>query len=340
MPASSVGEILLRQIPAHLLHGIQRGEMKVYGSIIRSLVSGRITGHLQETSGFARLPELISGLPVDAASIGVDLIGHTASYVQGEQIKSALSVLNGLQVANLAVGTAAIGVSVAGFAVLAAKLRRLEGKIDAVAARFDHIARRMDALHRDRIAEDLTSLSTTFQLMDEAWDLPDPEPQWQEVARQAHSLANQFKRRASEALDHPELDPLTAEPFLEALALAAATRVSARLAAGDTSAAAKAAEQGASDLIDLGDRLRLAEIALGRVRTCDVEPGTVAWSHALKQIADEARPTIEVVRERESAASATILTLHELSRQQISGRAWLEAARNERDVPLFCLLPQ
>jgi hypothetical protein len=58
----------------------------------------------------------------------VDLAGHAASYVQNEQIKSAIGLVQNLQIANLVLGAAGIGVSVAGFAVLSAKIGRVESR--------------------------------------------------------------------------------------------------------------------------------------------------------------------------------------------------------------------
>jgi hypothetical protein len=44
--ASTTGAVLLREVPEHILAGVRLGDFKVYGSIIRSLRSGRIVGHL------------------------------------------------------------------------------------------------------------------------------------------------------------------------------------------------------------------------------------------------------------------------------------------------------
>ena len=47
--------VLLREIPPVLIKGVQTGEFAVHGSDIRSLATGRIVAHLQETSGLASL---------------------------------------------------------------------------------------------------------------------------------------------------------------------------------------------------------------------------------------------------------------------------------------------
>lgn len=332
------GEVLLRQVPPHLIDGIRVGEFKVFGSVVRSAGTGQIKAHLQETTGLARLAGQIAAAPLGIANIGVDVVGHTVSYVQNEQIKAAVAILQNLQLFDLALGAAGIGVSIAGFAALSARIGRVEEKIDGMATQLEGIARKVDALRADRIADDFSRLRTAVQQMDEGWRLVDPKAQWREVAREAHALANAFERRALEARDASQFDALAAEPLMEALSIACATRVSARLAAGDEVVARQAAEEGANALVKLGRGLCLSDIALARLRAKGTMPGSAQWGEALHQVSDEVRTGIEAVRSYEMLAATTVLNLIELDRQQISGRVWLEAARSEEESPLLCLL--
>jgi hypothetical protein len=102
--------------------------------------------------------------------------------------------------------------------------------------------------------------------MDEGWSLTDPAPQWRQVASQAHSLVNMFERRASELTADPA-DVAAAEPFLEALALAASLRVAARLASGDDAAGHAAANEGARALIGVSERVSLGASRLRQIRS-------------------------------------------------------------------------
>lgn len=330
--------LLLREIPELLAAGVNSGEYKVYGSIIRSVANGRIVGHLQETSGLANLAGKALSGGVPGLGIAVDLAGHTVSYVQNEQIKAALSVVQNLQIANLAVSAAGIGVSVAGFAVLAAKIGRVEAKVEALGDRLDAIARGVESLKRDRLAEDFTRLRTAAQMLDEAWLLSDPLPQWRQVGEEAIFLSNQFERRALELLDGNP-DPIAAEPFLEALAFASSARVQARLASGEDAVARKAAEEGALSLMRAGDRLRLGQAAVAGALEQPAPVGSQDWSEALDAKAAALRESVAAIRAREAAAVGSALTLEELDRQGIRGRAWLEKARAETEVPLLFLPP-
>jgi hypothetical protein len=328
---------VLRAIPAHLSAGVKAGEFRVYGSIIKSVLNGQIAGHLQETTGLADLAgkALTGGVP--GLGTAVDLAGHTASLVQNEQIKAAIGIVRNLQIADLALSAAGIGVSVAGFAVLAAKIGRVEAKVEAMGDRLDEIARGVEFLKRDRVAEDFARLRSILQQLDEAWLLTDPAPQWRHVSEAAILLANQFERRAHEVLgDMP--DPAAAEPFLEALAFASSARVQARLASGEDAVARRAAEEGASALMRAGDRLRVGQAAITAAHNASSAPGAQGWSAALDGAAAKLREHVAAVRAREIAAIGTALTLKELDSQGISGRAWLEEARAEQSSP-FIFLP-
>lgn len=103
-----LSDVLLRKVPEHLLNGVNSGQLKVYGSIIRSVANGQIRGFLQETSGLAKVGMAPASLPVQAAGVAIDVAGHTASFIQNEQIKAAVQIVQRLGIANIALTTAGI----------------------------------------------------------------------------------------------------------------------------------------------------------------------------------------------------------------------------------------
>ena len=335
-----LSDVLLRQVPDQLLSGVGSGQFKVYGSIIRSLADGRIVGHLQETSGFTRLALMPATLPLQAVGLGLDVVGHSLSFVQNEQIKAAVSVVHQLGIANLAVATAGIGISVAGFALLSAKIGQVEAKVDAMTDTLAAIARGVDTLRRDRIADDFSRLKTISQQMDDGWSLSDGHSQWRQVASEAHILANMFERRAAEFLAAPMTDSLAAEPFIEAVAMAGGTRVAARLATGDDAAARRAADETAHQLTELVSAIDPTEAVLTRVRAGKVQPGSREWGAALSSAAETVSSAMEALRDRQVSAATTTLTLEELHTRGIRGRDWIELARQEELSPFICLLPR
>lgn len=322
--------ILLRQIPDHLAAGVSSGDYKVYGSIIRSVSQGGIVGHLQETSALSSmLGKGVFGLP--------ELAGQAVSIVQNEQIKAAVSVVQSLQLANLAVGVATIGVSVAGTALLALQIRRVEAKVDELLPQLDALVRGVDSLRRERIAEDFTRLRTLADLLDECWLLAGAAAEWRAIARDAHFLADSFERRTRELFETMRSDRLAGEPFTEGFALASSLRITARLAAGDDEAARKAAESRVEILRALGTGVQLAPLVLQSMSTVSESAGTEQWRDQLDRQTDQLRPLVVAARHREISAAATNLTLDEIHRQGIAGRDWLDAARSEHENPLLFL---
>lgn len=323
----SLGNVLLREIPGDLLAGVAAGDFRVCGSIVQSVSSGRIVGHLQETSA---LTSLLSSGPLDP----LQLAAQTVAVVQNEQIKAAVAAVHSLQLANLALSGVAIGVSIAGTALLASRIARVEDKVDATIAGVAVLAQGVENLRRDRIAEDFTRLRTLADQVDEAWLPSASRGEWIEIAREAHFLSDSFDRRARELT--VESDRLAAEPFVEAFALASALRVTARLGAGQDDMALKAAAARTGALASLGEPLQLAPLVLaGMANRADA--GTPGWQEGLEARSAELKATVAGVRDRELAAAATVQTLEELQHQGITGRDWLEASHSEDRSPLLFL---
>jgi len=325
--SSWVTDTLLREVPAGLRAGVDAGDYRVFGSIIRSVKSGRIVGHLQETSA---LSSLLSAGPASLPQMALGAV----SVVQNEQIKAAISVVQSLQVANLALSGISIGVSIAGTALLAHRIGRVERKVDAVLPGLALIAQGIEGLRAERIAEDLTRLRTLANQVEEAWLPSATLSEWTAIARDSHFLADSFERRARDVVD--EVDPLRGEPFVDAYALASGLRITARLAAGQDDMAREAASARAHTLVALGDPLDLGRLMLKEMPDREIA-GTRPWQEQLDLRAEDLRATVRLVREREFAAVASAETLKELARQEISGRDWLDAAREERNSSVLFL---
>ena len=321
-----VNNIFLREVPAHLLAMVEANEFRVIGSIIQSASSGRIVGHLQET---AALAPILSN-PVAA----VPQLAMTAVNIyQNEQIKAALEVLQSLQVANLALTGISIGVSVAGTAVLMRQILRLEEKVDAIMPALGKIARGIELLQQDRLAADFTRLRTLSDQVEEAWLPSATKGEWRTIAHDCHFLADNFERRARE-LDHVT-DPISAEPFVEAYALASGLRLTARLAAGQDDMAYQAALRRAQTLAELAEPMRLDKVLLKAV-SLDLA-GKPKWRAQLDEKERELAPVVARSHQRMLAAAASVETLDELGRQGISGREWIMASRSEEISPVLFL---
>lgn len=322
----SLSHVVLREIPAELLAGVASGEYRVAGSIIRSVSSGRVVGHLQETSAMS---SLLNFSPLSLPQIAIDAV----SVVQNEQIKAAMSVVQSLQITNLAVSGIGIGVSVAGTAILAKRIAKVEEKVDAILPNLDAIVRGLEAMRADRMAEDFTRLRTLVDQVEEAWLPSASQREWIAIARDAHFLADSFERRAREL--GAASNALNTEPLVEAFALASGLRVTARMASSQDDMAREAASSRALTLVQLGEVIQLGPLALANAPM--ETAGTSAWLDVLEQKAADLSSTVARVREREIAAAGTAEMLRELARRGVSGREWLDAAKSERQNPLLFL---
>lgn len=321
--------VLLRQVPPDLIAGVEAKTLKVFGSVIKSVSTGNVVGHLQETSV---LTQLMANGPMALPG----LVGDAISVVQNEQIKTAISVVQSLQLANLAMSAASIGVSIAGTAVMLRKLAVVESKLDALEPQLARITAGVQALRRDRIAEDFSRLSTLLAQLDECWCLANPEAEWRAIARDAHFLADNFSRRAREVSSESD-DPLLSIPFIDAFAIASSTRTTARLASEDSRAALEAAQTSTMNLIDLGQGIQLGSLVMSRVLAHDAEMGSPAWTQRIDETENEIRPIVTGLRDREAAAASNVLTIAHLLERGFSGREWLAVARGEHESPLLYL---
>lgn len=339
MIADLVGGVLLRQVPAALALGVRTGDYRVYGSIIKSVADGRIIGHLQEAGGLVGLAGTGPLAPLKLLADGVQIAQNEQINSGIQHLQAGMDALQSLGVANLALGAAGIGISVVGFAILNRKVDAVRGGVTALGARIDVVGTKVDALRRDLIEADLVRLRSLAEAMDEGWRLGTTaaERQWHGVAEDALYLANAFEHRGGRLLLDGPGALAEAEPMLDALSLVSSLHVAARAASGEARAAEAAAGKGARSIEGLTGGLGLADVARERVREWGAVPGTTDWGHALERAAEEARPAVRRLREREAAAATRGEPLRELARRGVLARDWMEAAREEKDAPVLLL---
>lgn len=145
-------------IPPHLSEAYQSGAARLIGATIRDAASGKILGHVQQAEGldgvlakltgtapfFAGTAFPPLGLAMKAGSLFLDI----QQSRQLAEIQRTLSLLQGLQVANLAISGLNLGVSVVGFAVVLKKLNVIEGRLKEIGDQIDKVTadRRKDEI--------------------------------------------------------------------------------------------------------------------------------------------------------------------------------------------------
>lgn len=340
-----IADIFLREIPAALEAGIRSGQLDVYGSVIRNVSNGQIAGFLQETTAMSRIASLVSSGP----TAPLQLIGSGIQIVQNEEIRTGISILqqgvamlNQLQIANLALGAAGIGVSAIGIAVMSRKIdgvradvRALDGKLDQLLDQFarDRTERLDDMLDRLRgLAEDI----------DTRWSMSAERAAmgWQRDADEAGSLGGFFAGRARRLLDARPDAVLEAAPLLDACAMASGLRVGALAMSGETPAAVRVARDDAARLEGMTGAIGAADLARAWLASSPwrAEPGSNAAAESLALVSARARSAANSLRLREAAVATRAAPLVALDARGVQARDWLGAAREEQEAPVLLLV--
>lgn len=309
-------------------------------SAIHNLADTNRTAH--------RIEDAVENLGASSSRIeaGVGRLEQGVEHIEGkidglggnvDTVRNGVNTLNDLGIGNLVMGATGIGVSMAGFAVISAKIDGLRRAIDGVAELIHAVSAQIEEVRRDMIEADFASLKTIAEQMDEAWLLSDTsraERQWHDAAREAHRLQNRFAGRAENLLAGPD-GYLPADPMLDAFALASGVRFSALAACNEITASAEAARDASRTLQNLTGRIGLADLAQHQVQLASVEPGSQAWSLALTQASEMARPMAKKLRDREAALATRSAPLLAIQEKGVAPRAWLRRAYDEPDTPVL-----
>lgn len=342
MIGEMAGQIFLRTIPEHLVQGVNSGLYNVFGSVVRDVATGKGVGFLQEAAPLASMA--MNGASLGPVGVAAEVGIGVAQVAQNEVIKAgvarleqAVGVLQGLGIANLALGATGIGVSIAGFAVMSAKIDGVKRAVHGLADQIETVSAKIDALQRDAIDIDFAELKSLSKSFDEAWQLGDDAAarRWQDVARGALSQQSRFELRADRVLNGAPHHYLEADPFLDALSMASALRVAALAACDESSAAREAAADGARSIERITGELGLADLSRGVLAKTGALPGTLDWTLAQATANQSMRPIALKIRQREAAAITRAAPLVELEKRAIRPREWLEAARSETNLPVL-----
>ncbi len=369
--SAAIGKFLLKQASGELLELIKTGKVGPLGSILRNRVTGQVVGYAQETKAMAALA-LAANPPTAVLGAGYYAVAMTHTVfdtnrtahrielseqklqVTADRIESkvdglgdklgraqtSLDTLSDLGLANLAMSAAGIGISVAGFAVMSAKIDGVRHAIAGVASSIDAISAQVAEFGQDLIEADFVVLKTLAQQMDEGWLLTDSnraERQWHDVARGAHQMQNRFASRASNLLGGPS-PYLSADPMLDAYALASGLRVAAYAACNEIAAAREAGAEGARGLDQLTGNIGLADLVRKRLEVDAIAPGSNDWAVAQAQASEDLRPVVRKMREREAALVTRTAPLVAVEARGLRPHDWLRAAHEEQEFPVLLLL--
>lgn len=151
--------------PERFLAGLASGEYERYGAILKDAVSGRIVGHLQETSALQSLFKVGVGFDPTGLTSLVGVAQNAAISHKLDAMQSMMGTMQTLQIATLASSVVGIGVTAASAAMI---LHRLNG-IDQALERIEGSISDLPAKWRDmNLRKLLGTLRTSTERLQEA----------------------------------------------------------------------------------------------------------------------------------------------------------------------------
>lgn len=138
MNSVDAGMIVLRSVPPEHMEGVAKGEVKVYGSILRNIATGLVVGHLQETIGMAGFGVGLANLGLGGANLAVGATGLRNDAIIKKKIDGVQfdvsSVLSNTEDIKTAVAGVQQGVStlLADSEVIKSGIQSLQGGVDTL----------------------------------------------------------------------------------------------------------------------------------------------------------------------------------------------------------------
>ncbi|WP_288414971.1 hypothetical protein [uncultured Novosphingobium sp.] len=339
-----IADVFLREIPAALQAGIRSGQLDVYGSVIRNVSNGQIAGFLQETSALSKVAALVNAgpaAPLQLVSAGVQILQNEQIKTGISAVQQSLAVLNELQIANLALGAAGIGVTAVGFAVMSKKIDRVREDVRVLDGKLDRL---LDEFARDRtekLDDMFDRLRGLAERIDMRWSMSGDRAAlgWQHDADEVDRLSTFFAGRARRLLDARADTVIEATPLLDAFAMASGMRIGALALAGETQAAVQVARDDAARMEQMTGRIGAADLARAWLESSQWQaaPGSDAAGEALALASTHARSAATTLRAREAVAATRASPLLALESQGMLARDWLGAAREEQEAPLLLM---
>ncbi len=305
------------------------------------MATGRVLAHVQPTGIFQTLAQSALQGVTSTLTQGFNPLG-ILTVIQNQQIKnrlaevqSSLSLLQNMQVANLAVSGLGLGVSVVGFAVMLKELKSIKNQIDALSDRVDQVTRdRRD----DTIAVIFADISAELETVDSLSSRNDPrrvaEDAQRGLARASHHLQGHFERVVAldSALTEKDLDLLWS--LAAAMRLCSDAGIKALFRINELSTAAEISRQHAHRFAEMGESLSADKIArLIAGKASKVEEMSTMRQKALipaKLLVGNVRTSARLLYDQSNLAKLLV-------DRGASGRQYLEEAEAENEVPLLYL---
>lgn len=312
------------EVPAKFAAQLATGELVRYGGLLKSVGTGQIVAHLQET-GVAQsvLSSLVSSAPTPLSLVSGLINAGTGVYTavqvgqigtQISQLNTMMATLQTLQVATLGVSLVGVGVSVAGFLYMRKRFNALDGRLDQL----------MNAIHtgfeNQRKADLRAHMSRTKGLMqraEHAKNLSSPQSEYREIAAALADQAAYFDGEISVTLSAK--GPIPVDLFwqlAQSLMLCNNVRIDCGIRSNELQHTLRTAESVASEYQGLFNPLTPMSFE------GPVESGL---------------GTVRVLRDISDSAASKPYLIDYLRTHRISGEEYVDAVEQEQQNPLLML---
>ena len=304
-------------VPTEFAARLAAGELVRYGGILKSVSTGQIVGHLQETGVAQQLLSSLATSALSPLSLASNLVNAGAGIytaVQVGQIKAMMATLQSLQVATLGLSMVGVGVSVAGFLYMRKRFNALDEKLDRI----------VNAIHtgfeEQRKAALRTQMSRTkglIQRAEHARALSNAQAEYREVAAALADQAAYFDGEIAVTLSAKGPIPMALFwQLAHSLMLCNNVRIDCGIRGNELAHTLHTADKVAADYRALFNPLT-----------------PVSFDASIKEGMD----TVKVLRDiTDSAASKPYLIDH-LRTRRIAGQDYLDALDQEKHNPLLIL---
>lgn len=141
MIAALAGKILLRQVPKPLVAGVNSGKLGIYGSVIREVATGRISGYLQEAAPIGALVANPGTAMPTISMLALKTAAQAGQLVQNEFVRQ------GVQCVETGVGRLEDGME-----RVEAGIGRIADKLDVVDEGLQNVLSGVEALNQIGLA--------------------------------------------------------------------------------------------------------------------------------------------------------------------------------------------
>lgn len=328
-------EKFLFEIPATLKADILAGNIERFGTILKHVDSGKIIGHLQETSAFSNV--ISSSLnPINLLSDPISAISSMAANVQLDKLTQMVEMLRVMGVANLGVSLVGVGVSAAGFIVLKKQLNQIQSTI---ALQSEMIQTQFKSIKFDRLRDQFTKIDSYMQELEHNRHLKSSSHiriANLDLQKDLNRAAAFFINELSHMLETKQLDERLFCELLRAYNLSASAQMECLLSINEMGAAQKAVETHTHELDRLLNQIDPVEFTDIKLKSINYEPiGFEDYAEALSQT----EQLFKSFRNTQQMSKSKILLLQELGHQSITGPQYLAEIQKSDSDQILKLLP-